>query len=66
MYEFLTGFEEHEEVLGRYREICVEIIGMESAEMPEKDSTVQYVNFRKQLELLFVISTDFEAIMPKL
>lgn len=39
---------------------------MESAEMPEKDSTVQYVNFRKQLQLLFVISTDFEAIMPKL
>ena len=51
-----------ERVLLNRKEICLEIKGKQALKMPEIGSKIDFKNFKKQLQVPFVIYADFEAI----
>ena len=51
-----------ERVLLNHKEICLEINGKQAVKMPEIGSKIDFKNFKKQLQVPFVIYADFEAI----
>ena len=51
-----------ERVLLNHKEICLEINGKQAVKMPKIGSKIDFKNFKKQLQVPFVIYADFEAI----
>ena len=51
-----------ERVLLNHKKICPEINGKQAVKMPEIGSKIDFKNFKKQLQVPFVIYADFEAI----
>ena len=51
-----------EEILSSHKEICIEINGKQAIKMPKVGSKINFKNFKKQLQVPFVIYADFEAI----
>ena len=51
-----------EKVLSNHKEICIEINGKQAVQMPKFGSKINFKNFKKQLQVPFVIYADFEAI----
>ena len=55
-----------ERVLSEHKEICMEINGKQAIKMPKVGSKIGFKNFKKQLQVPFVICADFEAITEKI
>ena len=55
-----------ERVLTNHKEVCLEINGKQAIKMPKVGSKIGFQNFKKQLQVPFVIYADFEAITEKI
>ncbi|XP_068728071.1 uncharacterized protein [Montipora capricornis] len=55
-----------ERVLTNHKENCIQVNGKQAIKMPTKnDNILKFNNFHKQLQVPFVIYSDFEAITEK-
>ena len=55
-----------EEVLTSHKNICLQINGKQSIQMPKAGSKIAFQNYHKQLPVPFVIYADFEAITEQI
>ena len=56
-----------ERVLTDHKENCIQVNGTQAVKMPEKNNNIlKFVNFHKQIQVPFVIYSDFEAITEKI
>ena len=53
-------------ILDKHKKNCITVNGKQAINMPNKGEKVQLKNYHKQLEVLFVIYADFEAIIEKI
>jgi len=51
-----------EDVLIKHKTECIVINGEQAIKMPEKGEQIMFKNHSRQLQVLFVIYADFEAI----
>jgi len=54
-----------EDVLNKHKTECIVINGEQAIKMPEKGEKIMFKNHSRQLQVLFVIYADFEAITEK-
>jgi len=54
-----------EDVLIKHKTECIVINGEQAIKMPEKGEQIMFKNHSRQLQVLFVIYADFEAITGK-
>ena len=53
------------EILEKHKDVCLKINGKQSVKLPEKGTTISFNNWKKQLQVPFVIYADFESINKK-
>ena len=53
-----------DEVLVKHKEDCIVINGDQAIRMPKEGSYVEFKNYRRRLQVPFVIYADFESLLP--
>lgn len=55
-----------ESILNKHRTECIVVNGQQAIKMPEKGEAIKFQNYNRQLQALFDMYADFEAITERI